>query len=272
MKLIRRAAILLLMAIALAGLLAPALAPHPYDRQFRESVNAPAGPGFPMGTDELGQDRLSRLLYGTSVSALLAPAAALCSIVLALLIASVSASGRAFLRYGIGGFTTICLSLPWLFLFIVLRGALPLNTAPAVSIALTFGLMGVAGWAWPGRVFAAAILEIRESGWLMQARAAGISERRIAVAYAWPHLRSLAIAQFRILIPSYVLSEASLGLLGLGVPQPIPSWGNLLSDLQHGLQHPDLIGANPWILAPSGLLMIVMICLETLAPAGEVSL
>jgi peptide/nickel transport system permease protein len=87
--------------------------------------------------------------------------------------------------------------------------------------------------------------------------------------YAWPHLRAVAIAQFRVLVPAYILAEASLGLLGLGVPEPLPSWGNLLRDLQH----PDLIRANPWILAPLILLMAVMICLEALqtrrVAAGE---
>jgi peptide/nickel transport system permease protein len=135
-------------------------------------------------------------------------------------------------------------------------------------VVLTFALMGVAGWAWPARVFSASIREIGQSGWLMQARAAGVSAPRIAASYAWPHLRSVALAQFRILIPAYILSEASLGLLGLGVPEPLPSWGNLLKDLQH----PDAVRANPWVLAPLGLLMIVMICLENLTPAREVEL
>jgi peptide/nickel transport system permease protein len=265
---IRRVAILLLVAIAISGLLAWKIAPYSWDWQFREHIDAPPGPRFLMGSDAVGRDRYSRLLYATSISALLAPAAALCSIAIALLISSLVAMGRAPVTYAVAGFTTICLSLPWLFLFIVMRGVLPLDAGPAASIALTFGLMGVAGWAWPARVFTAAILEIRQSGWLMQARAAGLSPRRIAVAHAWPHLRSLALAQFRILIPAYVLSEASLGLLGLGVPDPIPSWGNLLRDLQH----PDVVRANPWVLAPLGLLVIVMICLETLAPPREVAL
>ena len=90
------------------------------------------------------------------------------------------------------------------------------------------------------------------------------------MVHAWPHLRAVAIAQFRVLVPAYILAEASLGLLGLGVPEPLPSWGNLLRDLQH----PDLVRSNPWILAPLILLMIVMICLEALQtgplPAGEV--
>jgi peptide/nickel transport system permease protein len=265
---IRRAAILLLVVIALSGVLAPGLAPHPWDLQFRENIDASPGGRFPLGTDEIGRDRWSRLLYATSISALLAPAAALCSVALALLISSLTALGRAAVSRLVAGFTTICLSLPWIFLFIVLRSWLPLDSPPATLIACTFGLMGVAGWAWPARVFMASIAEIRQSGWLMQARAAGVSGPRIAIAYAWPHLRSLALAQFRILIPAYVLSEASLGLLGLGVPDPIPSWGNLLRDLQH----PDVVRANPWVLAPLGLLMIVMICLEILAPAREVAL
>ena len=94
--------------------------------------------------------------------------------------------------------------------------------------------------------------------------------RRIALVYAWPHLRAVAIAQFRVLIPAYILAEASLGLFGLGVAEPLPSWGNLLRDLQH----PDLIRSNRRILAPLALLMLVMICLEALQsdplPAGEI--
>jgi len=97
----------------------------------------------------------------------------------------------------------------------------------------------------------------------LQARAAGLTGRRIALVHAWPHLRAMAMAQFRVLVPAYVLAEASLGLLGLGVAEPLPSWGNLLAELER----PYAVKANPWVLAPLGLLMIVMICLEVLAPA-----
>src|SRR6185312_10371050 len=125
-------------------------------------------------------------------------------------------------------------------------------------------------WAWPARIFSAAIAEMQTSGWMLQARASGLSVWRIALIHVWPHLRAVAIAQFRVLVPAYILAEASLGLLGLGVPEPLPSWGNLLRDLQH----PDLIRSNPWVLAPLVLLMIVMICLEALQsdplPAGEI--
>lgn len=255
-RLMRRFAAAVLVVVALCAVFAPQIAPYDYATQFRESPRATASERFPMGTDDLGRDRFSRLIYATRVSLLLAPAAALVSVLLALALSRLSS------------LTTLGLSLPWIFLFIILRALMPLNTHPAESILLTFGLMGVAGWAWPARVFAASLEKIGESGWLMQARAAGVSRWRIAAVYIWPHLRSIAIAQFRVLIPAYILSEASLGLLGLGVAEPLPSWGSLLAELQR----PDAVRANPWVLAPLGLLMLVMICLEILQPGhGEVS-
>jgi peptide/nickel transport system permease protein len=254
-------AAVLLLAILAAALTAPLLAPYHYDRQFRDAPDAPPGAQFPLGADSLGRDRFSRLLYGTAISLLLAPAAALVSIALALVIAVAGALGRRGMENTVSGVITIALSLPWIFLFLILRAELPLNTGPALSLVATFALMGVAGFAGPARVFTASIRSLRESGWLLQARAAGTDPLRIAWVHGWPWLRSLALAQFRVLIPVYILSEAGLGLLGLGVPEPLPSWGNLLQELQH----PGVVRSNPWVLAPLGLLVLVMVCLEMLA-------
>lgn len=266
-RIFRRLAIGVLLLVALCAIFAPAIAPYNYSRQFREAPDAPASRQFPMGTDDLGRDRFSRLLYATRVSILLAPAAALVSILIALLMSALSGTRIAWADHAVSGFTTLCLSLPWIFLFIVLRAVMPLNTRPGASILLTFGLMGIAGWAWPARIFRASLLDMTQSGWMLQARASGTSPWRIALVHVWPHLRAIAIAQFRVLIPAYILSEASLGLLGLGVSEPLPSWGNLLAELQH----PGRVQDNPWILAPLALLMIVMISLEALQPAREVS-
>lgn len=263
----QRAAVCVLLLVGISALFAPSLAPYDYSRQFREAPNAAASRRFPMGTDELGRDRFSRLLYATRVSALLAPAAALVSILIALLISAVAGTRKRWADHALSGFTTLCLSLPWIFLFIILRAVLPLNTRPVASILITFGLMGIAGWAWPARIFTASIRQMKQSAWLLQARATGISPWRIALVHVWPHLRVIAIAQFRVLIPAYILSEASLGLLGLGVAEPLPSWGNLLAELQH----PGRVQDNPWILAPLALLMVVMISLEALDPVREVA-
>ncbi|HEX4278254.1 MAG TPA: ABC transporter permease [Bryobacteraceae bacterium] len=261
------AAIAVLVVLVVAAVFAPVIAPYDYGRQFRDTPDAAASRQFPMGTDDLGRDRFSRLVYATRVSILLAPAGALVSILLALLLSSIAGLRLRWADRGFSVLTTLSLSLPWIFLFIILRALLPLNTRPVQSILITFGLMGIAGWAWPARVFSASIRQIERSGWLLQARASGIPPWRIAHVHAWPHLRTIALAQFRILIPAYILSEASLGLLGLGVAEPLPSWGNLLAELQH----PDRVRDNPWILAPLVLLMLVMIALEALQPTREVT-
>jgi len=264
-RVFRRGAFCVLAFVALMALLAPVIAPYDYSRQFREAPNAQASGRFPMGTDDLGRDRFSRLIYATRLSIVLAPAAALVSILIALLISALAATRATWAGHFLAGFTTLSMSLPWIFLFIILRALLPLSTRPMQSILITFGLMGIAGWAWPARIFTASIRQMLQSAWLLQARAAGVSNGRIARVHAWPHLRSIAIAQFRVLIPAYILSEASLGLLGLGVAEPLPSWGNLLAELQH----PSRVHDNPWILAPLALLMVVMIALEALQPTRK---
>ncbi len=247
----RRMALIFLVLVGLSAVLAPKVAPYSYSEQFRDSPNAPPGGKFLLGTDDMGRDRFSRLLYATAVSVTLAPAAAALSVLLALVVC-------AFHGRVLSGLTTIGMSIPWMFLFIILRAELPLNTAPEVSVVLTFALMGVAGWAGPARVLSGSIREMMEAGWMLHARSAGIARWRIAAVYAWPHLRSVAAAQFRALAPAYVLAEASLGLLGLGVAEPVPSWGNLLRDLQH----PDMVRENPALLAPLVLLMLCLLALE----------
>src|SRR5580658_4728660 len=105
-------ALCLLLVVGLSALFAPFIAPYDYSRQFRDAPNAAASRQFPMGTDDLGRDRFSRLLYATRVSILLAPAAALVSILIALLVASLS--GTTWADPLLSGFTTLCLSLPWI--------------------------------------------------------------------------------------------------------------------------------------------------------------
>jgi ABC-type dipeptide/oligopeptide/nickel transport system permease subunit len=253
----RKLAWLLLGVIALGAFLAPWIAPYGFAEQFRDA----GGRWFVIGVDDLGRDRLSRLLYGTRVSLGLAPAAALVSIAIGLVFSFLALRRNRLAQEAFSGITTIFLSLPWIFLFIIMRAELPLNTSPMVSLVLTFGLMGVAGWAWAGRVFTASLRSLSNAEWMVQARASGMRPLRIARVHLWPHIRGIAWAQFRVLVPAYILAEASLGLLGLGVPEPLPSWGNLLRDLQH----PQAVHDNPWVLAPLGLLMLVMICLEALA-------
>jgi peptide/nickel transport system permease protein len=89
---------------------------------------------------------------------------------------------------------------------------------------------------------------------MLLARASGCGGFRLAWRHLAPHLAPLAMAQFMVATPAFLLAEANLGLLGLGIPEPLPSWGNLLRELEN----PAAVAANPWMLAPAFALVAVV--------------
>jgi len=257
----RKIAITFLVLIFIVAMGAGFFAPASYQTQFRNDINAKPSGHHPLGTDDLGRDRLSRLLYGSRVSLLLAPAAALLATVLAAIVgASAGLLGgwweRAFL-----GATDLSLSLPWMFFLMTVRALLPLDVAPSVSIAITFLLLGSLGWAGPARIVRAAVVTMRRSEFMLQARASGSFGFRMVAVHLLPNLKPVLITQFLISIPVFILSEANLGLLGLGVAEPTPSWGNLLRDLERFSE----VRANPWLVAPAAMLIVVVICFQAVA-------
>lgn len=254
----------LLLLTVIAALGANWIAPTSYEKQFRDFPNAPPCHQFPLGTDELGRDRLSRLLYGTRISLLLAPAAAL----LATLIAALTGIGAAMIggkweQLILSGIDLVA-SLPWLFLLIAVRAVLPLNVSGYASVGLTFFLLGALGWAGAARVIRSVVLSIRESGFMVAARSLGVSPMRLFAVQLLPNLRGPILAQFWLAIPLFIVAEANLGVLGLGVSEPLPSWGNLLLDL---VNHREIAGA-PWRLAPAILLVLVLLALQILQNTG----
>ena len=267
MKTVRHIAIGVLAVVFALAALADWVAPAPYAKQFRDAPGASPSRRFPLGADELGRDRLSRLLYGTRVSLLLAPATALLSTLIAALIGgSAGYLGGRWDRLAMR-MIDLYLSLPWLFLLLMARAMLPLNVSPAVSITITFALLGLLGWAAPARVVRAGAQSLRNADFVLQARASGCRGVRLLFAHVLPNLAPVLRAQFWISVPVYILTEASLGLLGLGVAEPLPSWGNLLRGLAS--YSPALSG--PWALTPVLLLFVVVSCLHLTFPGRDFS-
>ena len=173
----------------MASLGAGWLAHHSYAEQSREFISAPPSTQFWLGTDELGRDRFARLLYGTRVSLLLAPAAALLSTLLAGLIGGAAGYlGGRWERFVTGG-VDLFLSLPWLFLLLAVRALLPLNTSPVTSVMITFLLLGCLGWAAPARIIRAGTRTLVNSDYLVQASASGISRWRLFWRHLLPNLQ-----------------------------------------------------------------------------------
>ena len=266
MKRIRQGAIILLVLMAVASLGAEVFAPASYSEQFRETPNSPPSRQHLLGTDDLGRDRFSRLLYGTRVSLLLAPAAALIATFLAAMIGGVAGYFGGWAQRIAMAATDLFLSLPWLFLLILARAMLPLNVAPVTSVVVTFVLLGVLGWAAAARIVCAGVASMRNSDFVLLARAAGVSPTRTVIRHILPNVRPVLAAQFWISVPVFILAEANLGILGLGVAEPLPSWGSLLRELEGLIS----LNSEPWKLAPLILLVIVVTCFQLLMPREEV--
>lgn len=254
-----------LLVIVLLSLLAGALAPHSYEEQFREAIQAGPSREFPLGTDALGRDRLARLLHGSRVSLTLAPLAALLTTLLAGLLGGLSGYWGGRGERALLLLTDLFLSLPWLFLLLALRGALPLEVSPLASLTITFLVLGLLGWAGPARIVRSGIRSLLESDFVLQAQANGVAQGRILWRHLLPNVWPLLAAQFLLAVPLFVLSEANLGLLGLGVAEPLPSWGGLLKELEN---YQSAL-ANPWCFAPVGLLIVVVSCLQILSRRDE---
>jgi peptide/nickel transport system permease protein len=265
MKFLRIVAWSCLALVVLASAAAPWLAPAGYAFQDREAFAAPPSHQHWLGTDDLGRDRFARLLYGTRISLLLAPAASLLSTLLAVLIGGLAGYCGGLLEKAAMAVSDLFLSLPWLFLLIAVRAMLPLDASPVTSIAVTFGVLGLLGWTSAARVLCASTKTLRDSDFLRQARAAGISTPRIFSVHIVPNLRPVLAAQFWISIPVFILSEANLGILGLGVPEPMPSWGSLLREME-GLVS---LREEPWKFVALALLVVVVTAFQLILSDRE---
>lgn len=255
----------LLVLVFLLALGASVISPAPYEKQYRDSIDDAPSKQFLLGTDDLGRDRLARLLYGMRISLLLAPAAALIATLLAALIGGAGAYAGGNWERLTHAAIDLFLSLPWLFLLLTLRALLPLDIPATTSVIVTFALLGTLGWAASARVVSAEVRSVRQSDFVLQARAAGCSEWRLLCRQVLPNLKPILLAQFWISVPLFILTEANLGMLGLGVTEPMPSWGNLLRELENysALRH------SPWLWAPLLSLVLVVSLFQFVLGAEE---
>lgn len=168
------------------------------------------------------------------------------------------------LRALVGGAADVTLAVPWLFLLLAARAALPLEAPPWQSVGLTFLLLGGVGWAAGARVVQAQLGSVRRSDYLLQARACGVGPLRLWWRHGLAQLRPVLQAQFWTLLPGFLLAEANLGFLGLGVSEPLPSWGRLIASLAEGPS----VWEAPWLLVPAALLVSVLAALPA-AWTGE---
>jgi ABC-type dipeptide/oligopeptide/nickel transport system permease subunit len=159
----------------------------------------------------------------------------------------------------------IFLSLPWLFLLMMARSLLPLTATPLETAVTTFLVLAALGWPACARAIYRGALQLRSAEWMIHGRACGLKSRQLIRLHIVPHLRPLLLPQFLVCVPAFIVAEANLGALGLGVGEPMPSWGAMLLELDNSA----LLARSHWVYLPIAVLAVVLLILESFTLEGE---
>ena len=247
----------LIVLFTLCAVLAPWLAPR--DPAYIELPARLAGPSAAhwFGTDELGRDIFSRLVYGARISMSVGASVVLLSLTLGLLVGSVAGfyGGRIDRFFNVVVMNAF-LSFPGLLLaiaFVAFLGPGLLNLVLALSLG---------GWVGYARLVRGQVLAVREREFVEAARALGASDLRIIARHILPNIIQPVIVQAAIGMAGAVLAEATMSFLGLGVPPPTASWGSMLND---GRSH--LFDAPHLVLFPASALMLAVLSFNFLGDA-----
>lgn len=201
---------------------------------------------FLFGTDGYGRDVFSRVLYGARISLLTGLLAALLSLGVGWVFGTLAGFCGGWIDETVMRGSELFLSLPWLYLLLAVRAFLPLHIDPVQAFFLLVGIIGGVGWVRPARLIRGVVLSARERPYVQAARGFGAGPVYLVRRHILPFTWGVTLTQATVLIPQYILAEVTLSFLGLGIGEPVPSWGNMLAEAR---QYHALTG-HPWLLAP----------------------
>ena len=232
----------LVLLFVLTALFAPVIAPHdPLSTNSRASLATPGGIYW-LGADFMGRDMFSRIVYGARISLAVAVGATLLGGVLGVLIGLLSGFIGGWLDLATQRLMDIMQSLPLLVMALVMAASLGPsleNTIIAIAIPLVPSV---------ARVVRSSTLSLREQPFVEAARAIGMGEMRIAIRHVLPNTLAPLIVLGTAQLGSAILTEASLSFLGLGIPEPYPSWGRMLSE-----SAAEYVRTAPWLVIFPGV-------------------
>jgi oligopeptide transport system permease protein len=245
------ASMILLAIVALLALLAPLLSPHPYDAVYWDRIQAPPdlANAHWFGTDGNGRDLFVRTLYGARVSLAVGILATAVSLVIGVTWGAIAGfvGGRTddlMMR-----FVDVMYSLPFMFFVILLMVVFGRH------IFLIFVAIGAVEWLTMARIVRGQTLSIKGREFIEAARAAGVPTRKIITRHVMPNIMGPVVVYMTLTIPQVILIESFLSFLGLGVQEPLTSWGVLIAE------GADQMESAPWMLVfPATFLALTLFC------------
>lgn len=211
-----------------------------------------------LGADVYGRDIFSRVLYGARVLLLLAVVATFAAVLIGGLVGAAAGYAGGMLDEILSRLSDFVIVLPAIYVVLALRAVMPLVLPPVTVFLLLAAIFAVVGWPIVARGVRAIVSSEREREYVAGARALGASPWRVLVLHLLPAARGHLLTQATLLLPAFILAEATLSYVGLGFPNTVPTWGTMLQDASNG----SLIAEAPWMLAPAAAIFIVVLAVN----------
>lgn len=241
----------IVLVIAGVALLLPPFLPFSHAQIDWDQVRAPIGtPGHALGTDDLGRDRLARLLAGTQITLLVAICAALVSLIIGVAWGATAGWLGGHRDELMMRIVDALYALPFMFIVIVLMVVF------GRSILLVFVGIGLVEWLTMARIIRGQVISLKHRPFVLAAKAAGAPSRFIVVQHLLPNVAGVALAYLALTLPALIMIESFLSFLGLGVQEPLTSLGILVKE---GADDMDVAPAG--LLVPGGVMVVLLVCL-----------
>jgi peptide/nickel transport system permease protein len=245
-------AVVLVILFALV-FLAPWLTGYEFDAIDTKQIRKPPTAAHVMGTDELGRDLFTRVLYGGRISMTIGLFSALVATLVGTLLGAVAGYYGGLVDNLIMRATDIVFTIPALPLLIIL------NSYADSSIPLMVLVIGALSWMGTARAVRGMVLSLKEQDFLLAARAVGVGDGRILLFHLIPNALTPVIVGATLGVGNAIIVESSLSFLGLGITPPTPSWGNMLQDAQSTML------SAPWLTIFPGLaILLTVLCVNFL--------
>ena len=219
------------------------------------------GPWLPLGADALGRDIFGRLILGARLSLGVALVGALGALLLGSAVGAAAGFAGGRVDDLLMGAASLVLVLPAIYVVMVLRGAMPLVLTTSEVFWTLAAVLALAGWPYPARGVRAIVARERGLEYAEAARALGAGPLRILLRHLLPATRAHLGVQLTLLLPAFILAEATLSFVGFGFAEPTPSWGVMLQDAAQA----GVLADAPWLLAPAAAIVFSVLSLHLIA-------
>ncbi len=234
-----------LILLYVAAIATPWAAPYEYDEIDFAAFNQAPSIEHPMGTDRLGRDEMTRVLYGGRVSLLVGLGVGVFSTLIGTAVGIFSGYYGRLVDVGMMGFVDFLLTLPHVALLLVLGKLFKLTpiTITAVIVLLL--------WPRMARLVRGQVLAVRNQEYVQAAKAIGVPDRKIMVRHILPNVIGVVVVEATLIVALAIILESAASYLGLGIQPPTPSWGNMLTDAR------DTMTQQPWLTYFPGLMIVI---------------